>query len=54
MTSARRLDYILTGLSFSNSRYALDANYQTVVHTDHRAIILNMNDSKINYSNNFF
>ena len=46
MTSARRLDYILTGSSFLSSSYTLDTSYQSVVLTDHRAVILSIKDRK--------
>ncbi len=54
MTSARRLDYILTGANFTDSNYNLETYFQSVELTDHRSVILNISDQTTNKSNNIF
>ena len=51
MTSARRLDYILTGSSFTNSNHNLETYFQSVELTDHRSVILNIGDQTNTRSN---
>ena len=54
MMSARRLDYILIGSNFLNSRFSLDTSFHSVVMTDHRAVVLNINEKKRTNGNNIF
>ena len=54
MTSARRLDYILTGLNLCLPEYRMNTHFHTIALTDHRAVVLSLNTEETARGNSIF